>query len=200
MPLYARTPGRRARQIAADIFVALWAAGWWIVGQVLSGLIRGVAAAADTTSSASSEATARLTDISATAARVPLVGTQLAGPFDDLAALTSALAASSGSYVGTLSTVASVTAWVTFGVPVALVVLVWLPRRIAFARNARAILNIASRPGSQDLLALRTLATASPVELEKLDGDPAAAWRSQDPTTIAELAHLALVSAGVARP
>lgn len=200
MPFYARTPGRRARQIAADLFIVLWIAGWWIVGQTLAGLIRGIATAADATSSASGEATARLTEISSAATRVPLVGSQLAGPFDDLADLTSALATSSGDYVGTLSLVSSVTAWVTFGVPVALVVLIWLPQRIAFVRNARAILSIADRPGSQDLLALRALATLTPVELARIDGDPASAWRSQDPTAMGQLARLALVSAGVAKP
>ena len=49
MPFYARTAGWRARQIAADLFVLLWSVGWWFVGQVLAGLIRALAQAAETT-------------------------------------------------------------------------------------------------------------------------------------------------------
>ena len=199
MPFYARTAGWRARQIAADLFVLLWSVGWWFVGQVLAGLIRALAQAAETTAAASTDAYDRLTEIATVAGSVPLVGDSLASPFTDLAALALSLSSATGGQVDTLQGVATATGWLTFLVPVALILLVWLPRRITFVRNSRALLAIAERPGSQDLLALRALATLRPTELATVGGDPAAAWRAQDPAALATLAQLALVDAGVAR-
>lgn len=198
MPIYARTTGWRARQIAADLFVVVWTIAWWFIGQVLADLLRDIAAVADTTATASSTASGRLSEIADVAGSVPLVGKQLSSPFDELASLVDSLSAGATAQVATLDGAAPVVGWLTFCVPVALLVLVWLPRRITFARNARATLAIAGRPGSQDLLALRALSTLPAVELAQVSGDPAHGWRTQDPAVIAHLARLALMAAGVA--
>lgn len=200
MPLYARTPGRRALQIGSDVFVLVWCVTWWVVGQTLASVITALASTADATATASADVDDRLTQVADVAGSVPLVGSQLADPFTQLAAVAASLSTAAAGQVEPLTNGAGITGWLTFLLPVAAVVLVWLPRRIRFARNARALQAIAQRPGSTDLLALRALTTLSPVELARIDGDPAAGWRNQDPATLTHLAHLALVSGGVARP
>ncbi|MFV0406349.1 MAG: hypothetical protein ACK5LN_05945 [Propioniciclava sp.] len=199
MPFYARTPYRRAGQIAADLFVVIWAIAWWSLGQLLSNLLRALARTTDAAASATANVRDQLTEVTDVFEGIPLAGERLAGIFAELAEVAQTLATATDGPGDALVQAATWTGWLTFLVPTCLLVLIWLPRRLRFARNARALLAIAERPGSQDLLALRALATLPPTELAQLDGDPVAAWRANHQATVAALAQRALVSAGVAR-
>ena len=200
MRFYARPSARLVRQIVSDVFMVTWAVGWWFVGRFVDGVLRAVAEPARQTAALGDRAADQLDEIARQAGGVPLVGDGLSRPFTDLAGSVNGLVASAHEQVAALETTATVAGWLTFGVPVLLLLLAWLPRRLAFAARAREVLELVSTTDGTDLLALRALATQPIAELRSVASDPMRAWRTGDPEVAGKLADLELVKAGVARP
>nr|BFF13551.1 hypothetical protein GCM10025699_48540 [Microbacterium flavescens] len=88
---------------------------------------------------------------------------------------------------------------VVAGLPVVVILLTWLRRRIVFVRRASSVSALLRSPGGDDLLALRALSTLDARELAAVTPNPVAAWRAGDVDTVRRLADLALRDAGVGR-
>ena len=200
MQLYARPSWRLTRQLAADAFVLAWAGAWWWAGRAVDGAIRALTGPARETARLTTDLSRQVTDAARQAGGVPVVGDGLRQRFDEMAGSLGQITASAHEQVAALERTALLLGWVTFLTPVALLVAVWLPRRLRFVTRARVTGRVVGRPGGTELLALRALTTQPLSELRAVSPDPVAGWRAGDAEGVARLADLELASAGVRRP
>ncbi|MDO9590684.1 MAG: hypothetical protein Q7J04_06025, partial [Microcella sp.] len=82
-------------------------------------------------------------------------------------------------------------------VPLLLITLVWLVPRVRFARRSGRMRAMIARGLTVDTLAARALARAPLAQLVAVHPDPAAAWRSQHPDALRDLAAIELRRAGI---
>ena len=85
-------------------------------------------------------------------------------------------------------------------VPIALVALLWLPRRLAFVRRAGAARRHLDAAADLDLFALRAVTGQPMHRLATVSDDPAGAWRRRDPAVVTRLAELELRDMGLRMP
>jgi hypothetical protein len=200
MAIYARRPWRLAGQVAADVFVVVWAVGWWLRGDVAQQAVLGVAGPARDTASTAGRLSTQLGDAAEQASRVPAVGEQLRQPFDAASLSLTELVTNANQQVASIERVADLAQWLVFCVPVAILLALWLPRRIGFALRARAAQRFLDSTADLDLFALRAM-TSQPLHvLARISPDPVAAWRAGDATVIHKLAEVELRRSGLRMP
>ncbi|MFD3556356.1 hypothetical protein ACFWWA_30280 [Streptomyces goshikiensis] len=199
MLLYAQTPARRIRQVLADLIaVVLIAAAVRFALAVRSAIMMLAEPGRKVENSGESLATA-LDDAGATASKVPLVGDLLEKPFQSAAAAGTGIADAGQSLqdaVGQLATLATLALIV---LPVAFVLLLWLPLRLRWIRRSATIRRLLDAPGGADLLALRAL-TGPPGALTTIpapQGGLADGWRRGDRHVVAALSEITLRRAGL---
>lgn len=197
MQVYARPSWRLTRQILADLFVVAWGITWWWVGRFTDGVIRAVAEPSRQAGRLADDLRTQTADVANQAAGIPWVGGGLRQPFDGMSGTLHDLSASAATQVAAIEQTATVAGALAFVIPVALMIVIWLPRRIAFARRAAEVTALAGTVGGTDLLALRALATQPVGALRSIGPDPVGAWRTGEPAALAALADLELARAGV---
>lgn len=186
-------------QILADAFVVAWTVTWWFVGRSTDGVIRSIAAPSRQAAKLAEEIRGQTEDVASHVAGIPFVGKDLRQPFHSMAGTLDALGASAKSQAATIEQTATVVGVLTFLIPVALMLAIWLPRRLAFARRAAEVSSLIETVDGTDLLAMRALATQPVGDLRTVGADPVASWRAGDPHTLAALAELELIRSGVQR-
>ncbi|MCY0954657.1 hypothetical protein [Streptomyces sp. H27-S2] len=199
MRLYAQTPARRNRQVIGDLIaVGLMAAAVWFALAVRDAVMllaepgRRVESSGDSLAGALGEA-------GDAASNVPLVGGLLKRPLQSAADAGAGFADAGQSLQDTVGQVADLTTTALIVVPVAVVLLLWLPPRLRWIRRSVTVRRLLDSPGGSDLLALRALngplgdlaAVAAPA------GGLADAWRRGDRQVIADLCEVALRRAGL---
>nr|WSW49002.1 hypothetical protein OG296_38690 [Streptomyces sp. NBC_01001] len=199
MRLYAQTPARRNRQVLADLIAAvLVAAAVWFALAVHETIMLLAEPGRKVESSGDSLAT-ELGNAGDAASNVPLVGDLLKKPLQSAADASTGFADAGASLQHTVSQVADLTALALIVIPVAFVLLLWLPPRLRWIRRSATLRRLLDAPGGADLLALRAL--AGPLsDLEALAAPPgglADAWRRGDQQVIADLSGVALRRAGL---
>ncbi|MEI5103336.1 hypothetical protein RB200_38440 [Streptomyces sp. PmtG] len=186
---YAQNPGRRTRQLAGDAAALLWTALWTAAALVAYRLAVLLTRPGPDSGVASS---------GSPAARLPVVG-------DDVgAALRSVVGFADAVDPMTLRAGLAVTAASLFLLPIALVLVVWLPRRARWVRQAAAARELAAFANGRELLALRSLlrpldevaATAAALG-DATPGSLAEGWRHADPRTLDALADAELERLGL---
>ena len=208
MPLqpYAASPARRARQVAADLGVLAWAVVCVVAGVVVHGAVVALADPARSLARGADGLGDQLGGAADAAGRVPLVGDELAGPLSGASGSALDVATASTELASTIAHLALVLGLAVALLPVLLVVAVWLPVRLRFARRAgtaAAWLEGASVGGGDDgvdhggsaaarteLLAWRALGSQPLGVLARVSGDPVGDLRRGDPSTTAALADL----------
>jgi hypothetical protein len=128
---------------------------------------------------------------------VPVAGDSLSAPFAKAAGAARGVADAGREQVAIVHDLAWVLALLTVAVPVALIVLVWLPARIRWVRRASSAAALRGGTAGRDLLALRALANQPLRRLSTVDDDPVSAWRRGDPDVLAALATLELRRLGL---
>ena len=200
MAIYARRPWRLAGQVIADVFVLVWAVVWWLVGDVAQQAVLSVAGPARDTATTAGRLSEQLGDAAEQASRVPAIGEQLRQPFDAASLSLTDLVANANQQVVNIERVADLAQWLVFGVPVAILLALWLPRRIRFVLRARASQRFLDSTADLDLFALRAM-TSQPLHvLARISPDPVAAWRAGDATVIHKLAEVELRRSGLRMP
>jgi len=200
MKLYADTPGRRTRQLLADVFVLLWVATWvWAALQVHDTVTRLIAPANSLTAAGDSVHGA-LIGAGDQAARIPVVGGDFAAWLERAAGSGTSLRAAGTSMASTIEAVALWLALVTALVPIVIVGGVWLWVRVRFVRSATTAQRFIDSNDDLDLFALRALANQPLTALARISDDPAGAWRRGEPGVLRALATLELHDEGLRPP
>jgi hypothetical protein len=200
MKLYADLGPRRAGQLAGDLLMVLWVLVWVSFGLAVYDSVVQLAGVGESLEDGGSSLAGNLGDAGRQAAEVPLVGDQLRTPFDRAADAAGALAAAGRTQQEVVGQVALLLGVGTAVVPIALVALLWLPRRLAFARRAGAARRHLDATADLDLFALRAVAGQPMHRLATVSDDPAGAWRRRDLSVLARLAELELRDMGLRVP
>lgn len=200
MGIYASRPGRMVGQVLADLFVVLWAVVWALIGIFVQQTIAALAGPARDTARMAARLAGNFTDAADQASKVPGVGGELRQPFDSASSTLQTLIASANRQVDSIEQLAVIMGWLVFLIPVAIVVALWLPRRIRFYRLARAAQIFIDGQPDLDLFALRAMALQPMHVLAAVSDDPVTAWRTGDKAVINRLAELELRRSGLQMP
>ncbi|QIK76560.1 hypothetical protein [Nocardioides piscis] len=197
MKLYADAPGRRTRQLLVDLLVVLWFLAWvWIGFAVHDGTMALAGPGRQTDESASALA-GQLRDAGGQLDDVPLVGDEVASPFDKAAEASDGIAAAGRSSVEAVEKLAVVLGLSIALIPILVVSAFHLPGRVRFVREASAGARFVNSSDDLDLFALRALAKQPMHVLAKVSDDPAGDWRRQDHRVVRRLAELELKDVGL---
>lgn len=197
MKLYADTPGRLSRQIVTDLLVVAWLAFWIWLAVKLYDLVEKLAVPGQKLAGAGDGMAGGLSDAGGKLDRLPAIGGGLASPFNRAADAARSVAAAGREQQHVVHDLAWALALLLLLVPVALVVLVWLPLRLRWITRASRAAGLREGTAGRDLLALRALAHQPLRRLAKVDPDPVAAWRRSDQSTVDALAALELRRLGL---
>jgi hypothetical protein len=122
-------------------------------------------------------------------------------PLDAAAASGRDLAEAAQSYQDSVRDVALLAGLLIALAPILVVLSAWLPRRLAWVRDASAANRLMSvGPGAMDLLALRALAVRPLPDLARTTQEPTdliSAWRAGDRAVVQELAQIELDALGL---
>ncbi|MFC5052266.1 hypothetical protein [Saccharothrix xinjiangensis] len=196
MKWYADQPARMARQVVADLLAVAWAWCWVVVALAAGDAVRELRAPGDRLVDAGRDLGDTFGEAAANARDVPLVGGRLGEALDRGRDAGGTLTEAGATQVEAVETGAL---WLTVAlvvVPVAFLLVTWLPLRLRFARRAAALRRLRDQ-GRVDLLALRALNGLSPADLAAFPVDPAEGWRRQDPEVVEALAGRLLRAGGV---
>src|SRR5262249_28822162 len=173
MKIYADRPGVGLRQFLTDLMVVTWVAFWiwaatWVYGRVsvLAGPGRKIEGAGVGLAGGLSDASNKI-------GNVPGIGNALASPFDRAAGAAQSLADAGRAQQTAVHNLAVALVAMVLIVPLALVLLGWLPLRLRWVRRATMAAALRSRPRGRDLLALRALTHQPLRRLVKIHPDPA---------------------------
>jgi hypothetical protein len=195
--IYADVPAARTRQIINDFLVAGWTVAWIWLAVKLYELVNKLAVPGEKLAGAGDDLSSGLSDASGKVGRVPGVGDSLSSPFDKAAEGAKAIADAGRDQQEIVHQMSWVLALLLLLVPMALVVLVWLPLRVRWIRRASTAVGLRGRPAGRDLLALRALVNQPLRRLVALDPEISAKWRSGDTATVEKLAALELRTIGL---
>lgn len=182
----------------ADVLVLLWVLlACWLGVRVHDGF-GAVADQVEKVQSAGTGLSGGLNDAGETLAQTPLVGDEIASPFQSAAGSSDDIAQAGGRTADSLRALGT-----GLGVLLALVLLAvvlpwWLPGRIRFVVTATIVRRWQRQGGDLDLLALRALAHQPLARLVRGHGDAVRRWREADTETIHALAALELRDLGLA--
>lgn len=200
MGIYSTRPARLAGQIFSDLFVLGWSIGCGVVAVAVSQVVAALAVPARETARTATRLMDNMREAGEQAARVPAVGGDLRQPFDSASTTLANVVTSANQMEQSIERLALVAGWLVFLIPVALVVALWLPRRVRFYRQARASQAFLDSGADLDLFALRAMAAQPLYVLAGVSDDPVRAWRDGDRRVIDALATIELHRNGLRLP
>ncbi len=198
VPLYARSPVLRGRQVLADAGLVAWVVVWVLVARVVHGAVLALAGPGRAIEDLGSSVADSMGSAAEAARDVPLVGDDLSAPFDALGDAGGSVGGAGQAAQDAVGTLATVLAVVLVVLPVGWLLLRWLPWRLGWLRDARAAERLLAGTPDLELLAARALATAPLPALAGLPPGTGAAWRAGDPEAVRALAGLELRRLGLA--
>jgi hypothetical protein len=190
--LYAETAGLRARQLLGDLGVLAWTAVWVAAGLTLYRLVEKLAVPGARVERAGSDFAGDVAEIQQKVGRLPVVGNELRDPFGRLAGVGRTLADAGATQQEAVHQLALWLGVVVAAVPIVVLLLVWLPRRVAWAREAGAASRLRLDGADLELFAIRAVANRSLRELHRVTPDPAGALRAGEYQPLADLELRAL--------
>jgi hypothetical protein len=200
MKLYADRPVRRMRQVLGDVLLLLWIAVWVKVALVVRDTTLLLAKPGQQIADAGHGLASKLHDAGSAVGGLPVVGDKVRGPFDGATHAARQIAAAGSSQVDAVHQLAFWLGLTVAAIPILVLLAVYIPVRVRFAREATAGQRFVDAAADLDLFALRAMAAQPMHRLAKVSDDPAGAWRRGDPEVVRELALLALHDAGLAPP
>jgi hypothetical protein len=198
MRFYAERPGRAGLQLLADLLVVGWIWLTVVVARAVHDFVLGMQEPARTLAGAGESIRGAFDDAARTASNVPFVGDDLARALGAGTGAGDSLVNAGREQMEAIARVAVGTTVATVLLGVMPVLLMWLPLRVRYARQARSA--VTARAVDSDLLALRAI-TRRPVRaLLRIAPDPAASWRRNERAVVHDLAALELRSLGLRAP
>ncbi|GLZ43192.1 hypothetical protein [Actinokineospora sp. NBRC 105648] len=199
MKLYADHPVRWSRQVVADVAaVLLVLLAIWLASEVRDTVLL-LRAPGDGLVNAGNALRGTFDSAAAKADDVPLVGDSLAEALRSGADAGNRLSGAGQQQIAAVEDLAFWLTVVLIAVPVALLLITWLPLRLHYVRQASGAERL-RRLGAEghDVLALRALMT-QPLGRLARSRDVGAGWRAADPGAIEALASLELRRLGLRR-
>ena len=192
MKLYAETPGLRTRQLVRDLAVLAWMAAWVAAGVALYRLVEKLAVPGARVEQAGSSFAGDIAEIQQKVGRLPVVGGELQDPFGRLAGVGRTLAAAGVTQQEVVHQLALWLGVVVAVVPIVALLLVWLPRRVSWAREAGAASRLRMDGADLELFAIRAVANRPLRDLHRVTPDPAGDLRAGEYQALADLELRAL--------
>ena len=192
MKLYAETAALRTRQLLGDLAVLAWTAAWVAAGLGMYRLVEKLAVPGQRVEQAGSAFAGDVAEIQQKVGRLPVVGDELQDPFGRLAGVGRTLAAAGVTQQEVVHQLALWLGVVVAVVPIVALLLVWLPRRVLWTREAGAASRLRLDGADLELFALRAVANRSLRELHKVTPDPAGDLRAGEFEALADLELRAL--------
>ena len=192
MKLYAETAGLRARQLVGDLAVLAWTVAWVAAGLALYRLVERLAVPGARVEQAGGSFAADVAEIQQKVGRLPVVGEQLQDPFGRLAGVGQTLAEAGVAQQEVVRQLALWLGVVVAAVPIIALLLVWLPRRVSWMREAGAASRLRLDGADLELFAIRAVANRSLRELHRVSPDPAGDLRAGEFQALADLELRAL--------
>jgi FAD/FMN-containing dehydrogenase len=187
MKLYAETASMRARQLAGDLAVVAWVSIWVLAGVTLRRLVEQLAAPGRSLERAGESFTGDIADIQEKVGRVPVVGDELQDPFGRLGGVGETLADAGVTQQQVVHDLALWLGVLVAAVPIVALLVVWLPRRVSWGREAGAASRLRRGGAGLELFALRAVANRPLRQLRRVSSDPAGALRAGDYLGLASL-------------
>lgn len=200
MLLYANTTGRRTFQLVVDLLFVAWLVMWVWIGLVVHDGTMALAAPGRQTDQSASAMAGELRNAGGRLDDVPIIGDEVATPFDKAADASDGLAAAGRSSVEAVEKLAVVLAFSIALMPILVVTAFYLPGRVRFVREATAGARFIDSADDLDLFALRALTHQPMRVLARVSDDPAGDWRRRDPVVVRRLAELELKDVGLRPP
>ncbi|MFP3713048.1 hypothetical protein [Puerhibacterium sp. TATVAM-FAB25] len=197
MKLYADTPARLIRQVAGDLLLVAWVAAWVWVGLTVHDVVLRLAVPGEQLDEAGTSLAGWLTEASTGVDDLPIVDDAVAAPFLGASSAAGQVAAAGRAQVEAVETMALWLAVAVVLVPVLLALVVHLPLRLRFVRQATAMARALRQSTDPSLFALRALAHQPLRAIQKVSPEPVAAWRAGDQDVIERLAALELEGSGL---
>jgi hypothetical protein len=197
MKPYADSPGRRTAQIVGDLLVVAWVILWIRVGNAVHDGTMALAGPGRQTDESASAMAGQLRDAGGRLGETPLVGDELATPFDRAADASEGIASAGRASVEAVEQLAVVLGLAIALIPILVILAVHLPRRWRFVREATAGARFIDSADDLDLFALRALAHQPMRVLARVSDDPAGDWRRKDPDVVRRLAEIELQDVGL---
>ena len=192
MKLYAETAGLRARQLFGDLGVLVWTALWAAAGLSLYRLVEKLAGPGARIERAGTDFAGDVAEIQQKVGRVPVVGDELRDPFGRLAGVGRTLADAGATQQEVVHQLALWLGVVVAAVPIVALLLVWLPRRVTWVREAGAASRLRLDGADLELFAVRAVANRPLRELYRVTPDPAGDLRAGAFEALADLELRAL--------
>jgi hypothetical protein len=199
MQLYAQHPALRTRQLAADLGMLAWLVLWVLVARTVHAAVLVLAEPGRAVEDLGNSVAGNMDSAAGVAEDVPVVGDELAAPFDALADASGSVSGAGQAAQDAVGTLALVLAVVLVVLPVGWLLLRWLPWRLRYAREAGAARRLAGT-AELDILAARAMATAPLPRLAALPAGTGAAWHAGDPAAVRALAGVELGRLGLRLP
>jgi hypothetical protein len=200
MQLYAQHSSVRFRQLAADLGLLGWLVLWVLLARAVHGAVLALAEPGRAVEDLGSSVAGQMSSAAGVADGVPVVGDQLAVPFEALGEAGGAVSGAGQQAQDAATTLAVALAVALVVLPVGWLLLRWLPWRLAFVREATAAHRLVAGTPDLELLAARALATAPLPRLAALPPGTGEAWRRGDPAAVRALAGLELARLGLRPP
>lgn len=197
MKLYADTPTRRVAQVLADLLTVAWIAGWVLLGRFVHEMVSALAVPGEKMDDAGTSLSAKMLEAAGKVDDLPLVKDGIAVPFEGAAKAADQLRAAGEAQVEAVSSIALGLAIAVVVVPVLMWLMVYVPLRWRFIRNATSTQRFLEGGTAADLVALRAMSTQPLHKLVKISDDPVRAWREGDVDVVTRLAALELKSVGL---
>jgi hypothetical protein len=198
--LYAETAGRRTRQLAGDLAVLAWTAAWVAAGVALNRLVEKLAVPGERVEQAGGSFAGDIAEIQQKVGRLPVVGDELQDPFGRLAGVGRTLAAAGATQQEVVHQLALWLGVVVAVVPVVALLVVWLPSRVSWAREAGAASRLRMDGADLELFAIRAVANRPLRDLHRVTPDPAGDLRAGEYQALADLELRALGLRAQQRP
>jgi len=198
--LYAETPGLRTRQLVGDLAVLAWTAAWVAAGVALYRLVEKLAVPGQRVEQAGSSFAGDIAEIQQKVGRLPVVGGELQDPFGRLAGVGRTLAAAGVTQQEVVHQLALWLGVVVAVVPIVALLLVWLPSRVSWAREAGAASRLRMDGADLELFAIRAVANRPLRDLHRVTPDPAGDLRAGEYQALADLELRALGLRAQQRP
>jgi hypothetical protein len=185
--LYAEVPGIRFRQLVRDALVMLWVALWVLIGRGVYDLVNRLQAPGRTMQQAGERFAETLDGLGRRLADTPLVGEVLAAPLEAAAGAGRALEEAGLTQQEVVAELAFWLAVLLAAIPILLVLILYLPGRIGWMREAGAAHRVRLASGDLYLFALRAVANRPLHELRRATPDPGGDLASGDYQALAAL-------------